>query len=48
MSEEFSSEVVNEEAYNDFEDTFNNDNITVKIMDAEISKLTRKIINRYE
>jgi cystathionine beta-lyase/cystathionine gamma-synthase len=43
-----SSEVVYEEAYNDFEDTCNNNNITVKIIDEEISKLTKKIINRYE
>ena len=48
MSEEFSSEVVYEEAYNDFEDTCNNNNITVKIIDEEISKLTKKIIKRYE
>lgn len=48
MSEAFSSEVVYEEAYNDFEDICNNNNITVKIIDEEISKLTKKIINRYE
>jgi len=48
MSEEFSSKDVYEEAYNHFEDTYNDIKITVKIMDDVISKLTSKIINRYE
>lgn len=48
MSEDFSSKDVFEEAYNLFEDIYTENKITVMTMDEEISKLTSKIISRYE